>query len=575
MKRSCLLQTVCLTTVLAWSGMLRGEDAPVQREDIGRALEMYRWLVEHEEFSAAGKLVAEMQAIHPDDPQVQLIVENAQLRAAVREANRVLVDDEPQFMLDSAPSTHGEFTYDSRIAMPAPPEPFSPAIDWRRLGNIRGSAPVQPAESDIIQASGVAPQPPAEVLNLNVNWAELGELEEVLQDDPQPVAIAEARIHRTLSEPVDLHFDAVPLSEIMRHISEVGAFNVVIDEIGLEEAGVTSNLPVTINVDGVMLKSGLNLVLKPLSLNFMIEDEVLKITSHMRTLGDLSTRVYAVPDLVTPIPHRTPGSVQDKLEQMAEPATAEVEWLTELIMTTIDPDSWSHFGGQAIIHRHDSTLSLVIRQSEQAHDEIGDLLQNLRRLRDIQVTHAMQLLNVPVSDLDELGLSEEQDVQIVNADEQPQFETQVFGEGSPFDIVGMPSITLFNGQTGSVIDSERTLLFSSVSSPDRRTVRLNVAAPESLDAGDVMSAVHSAVVPDGAVALFLVSGAEDLRHEENVAAVLAITPRIQIQEEEEELLGPPMPPRLLNHVEENLPRLLVTPRIIIQEEEEELLLETP
>ncbi len=56
-----------------------------------------------------------------------------------------------------------------------------------------------------------------------------------------------------------------------------------------------------------MLKSALNLMLKPLELGYVIEDEVLKITNQLRQQGKLITRSYPVADLVVPLSNFQPN----------------------------------------------------------------------------------------------------------------------------------------------------------------------------------------------------------------------------------------------------------------------------
>src|SRR5947208_2019688 len=76
-----------------------------------------------------------------------------------------------------------------------------------------------------------------------------------------------------------------------------------VDFSGLESVGVSSDTPITISVDGIQFKSALNLMLEPLSLGYMIKDEVLQVTSKERQQGELVTRSYPVADLVIPIPN--------------------------------------------------------------------------------------------------------------------------------------------------------------------------------------------------------------------------------------------------------------------------------
>lgn len=534
MKRSFLLQTAWLTMVILWGGGVRGSDVPGQREDVGQAVDMYRWLVNHEEFSAAWKLAAELQANYPDDPRVQLIVENAQLRAAVREANRVLVEDEPAAAAAASPSP-SEMVPPWATFAGSPADPFGPDINWRDLGSIRGSAPV--FESEILQTSGVESEEPPRLLFDAVENRD--ELRRIRESSSEQELSSEARIWMALTRPVSMHFSEIPLSDVARYLSETCKVNVVIDHRALKEEGVTPDTLVTIAEDGIQARTALKQVLQPLHLDYVIEDEVIKITSHTRKLGGLITRVYAVSDLVTPIPHLTPGSERDNLQRMRDPLAAEFDELIDLITTTVDPESWSDVGGQGFVATHEGTLSLVIRQTRPAHEQISDLLRQVRRRHDVQVSHTLHLVSVPVSELQELGFADGR-IRILSADERSDYETKFLGEESPFDVQALPGITLFNCQTGRVTDSERTMLINSIASADRRSVRVNVAAPQTLEAGDVMAAVQTAEVPDGGVGLILLSDPMHLLNFGNGVEVLAVTPRIQVREEEEELLGLPV-----------------------------------
>jgi len=43
-------------------------------------------------------------------------------------------------------------------------------------------------------------------------------------------------------------------------------------------------------------------------------------------------------------------------------------------------------GGEGTIGQEENTLSLVIRQTSAVHEQIADLLTQLRKLQDLQVT---------------------------------------------------------------------------------------------------------------------------------------------------------------------------------------------
>ena len=206
------------------------------------------------------------------------------------------------------------------------------------------------------------------------------------------------------------------------------------------------------------LKSALNLILKPLDLDYAVEDEVLKITTSLRQQGEMKPKAYSVPDLVTPLVLKNPNSTfmpgtgygvggsngtftgsaggmfnvngrgglqNNGLAQVtagglpatdsflgAEPAmdggpssvNYEFDALTELITTTIEPETWIEFGGSGSITRNEQTFSLVIRQTQRVHDEIRDLLDQLRRLQDLQVTIEVRLVSVRDDFFERIGI---------------------------------------------------------------------------------------------------------------------------------------------------------------------------
>ena len=115
----------------------------------------------------------------------------------------------------------------------------------------------------------------------------------------------EKRIEQSLSKQVSLHFNKAKLGTVAKHIATVADINVVLDNLGLEDEAVSTDTPISIDVDGIMLKSALKLILRPLNLDYTIQDEVLKITSKMRQQGELEVRTYPVADLVIPIPNFT------------------------------------------------------------------------------------------------------------------------------------------------------------------------------------------------------------------------------------------------------------------------------
>lgn len=109
---------------------------------------------------------------------------------------------------------------------------------------------------------------------------------------------AEQRIFEELQKETEANFPDIPLSEVMTYFSELHNITILINSNDLGEDGLTVDEPVNVSLSGIKLKSALNIILKPIGLTYVIEDEVMKITTTAKAEEIYSTRVYPVADLV-------------------------------------------------------------------------------------------------------------------------------------------------------------------------------------------------------------------------------------------------------------------------------------
>lgn len=71
---------------------------------------------------------------------------------------------------------------------------------------------------------------------------------------------------------------------------------------------------------------------------------------------------------------------------------ANMHELRELLQTTTVPEDWEDVGGRGRISTYQKTLSLVVRQHEKGHQEICELLEQLRRENDVKVFVTVEVL---------------------------------------------------------------------------------------------------------------------------------------------------------------------------------------
>ena len=103
-------------------------------------------------------------------------------------------------------------------------------------------------------------------------------------------------------------------------------------------------------------------------------------------------------------------------------SNADFDSLIELITSTVDPESWQEVGGPGTISPYSTNHVLVVRQTQEVHEEIRDLLEQLRRLQDLQVTIEVRFITLNDDFFERIGVDFDMDI-----DDDIDREYQVFG----------------------------------------------------------------------------------------------------------------------------------------------------
>jgi hypothetical protein len=114
----------------------------------------------------------------------------------------------------------------------------------------------------------------------------------IRQEQTEPAVIAVDRSQRTiavlakLEEPISMSFaNETPLDDVLKYIKQATTtqtFNgipIYVDPLGLQEAGRSLTSTITIDLEGVPLKTTLRLLLKQLGLAYLVRDGRLVISS--------------------------------------------------------------------------------------------------------------------------------------------------------------------------------------------------------------------------------------------------------------------------------------------------------
>ena len=170
-----------------------------------------------------------------------------------------------------------------------------------------------------------------------------------------PVFAVRAKILRALESPTELDFVDTPLRDGLRYLSDYHDIRVQADERALTDDGVAMDTPVTLSLSGVTLESALNLLLKPLQLEYLIDDGALKITTRAQERLLLERETYPLRDLLDA------GFSPDELRAVLLASVRPLEWSASGVSLRIEP------GDQLAVRHHPS-----------AQRELAGTLEKLR-----------------------------------------------------------------------------------------------------------------------------------------------------------------------------------------------------
>jgi hypothetical protein len=108
----------------------------------------------------------------------------------------------------------------------------------------------------------------------------------------------EKKITAALKSPTQVDFIETPLQDVIDFLKDYHGIEIQIDTKALNDVGIDPTTPITKNLKGISLRSALKLMLRELELTYVVQDEVLLITTPEEAETRLSTKVYPVADLV-------------------------------------------------------------------------------------------------------------------------------------------------------------------------------------------------------------------------------------------------------------------------------------
>jgi hypothetical protein len=177
-----------------------------------------------------------------------------------------------------------------------------------------------------------------------------------------------AKITAALNSETQIDFHEAPLCDVVSFIRSSHDIPVVLDARAMDDVGLSADVPVTVALKGVSLRSALRLMLRDLELTYVVADGVLQFTTYEAAESQLLQHVYPVDDLADP----------DAV------GASRLSALSDLIMNTIDAHTWEAQGGLGSVVPMDHLGVLVISQTNDVHERIADLIVTLRRVREMK-----------------------------------------------------------------------------------------------------------------------------------------------------------------------------------------------
>ncbi|WP_169976121.1 type II secretory pathway, component PulD [Tautonia rosea] len=280
--------------------------------------------------------------------------------------------------------------------------------------------------------------------------------------DPMPYKEPETiEVEKKLNEPISINMPNGTIGEAVGFLRNYTGLNIVVDNVALQDEALTESTQINnLVLTNTKIKTVLSLMLEPLGLSYKIEDGVLVITTPQSKSRSFA-RVYQVADLVVAPPRNpkppmqtinqpnpvgqnnvnqagfTPEANGDSGGWTVEKQDPDVDFspLIQLITTSIAPGTWEikdpntgssvrtnyglgggGFGGdQGLGFGEDEppigsitpfflNLSLIIRHTSDVHDQVIDLLRQLRRLQDLQVSVEVRFITVNDSFAEFIGV---------------------------------------------------------------------------------------------------------------------------------------------------------------------------
>jgi hypothetical protein len=170
----------------------------------------------------------------------------------------------------------------------------------------------------------------------------------------------EAKLYDALKGPTTLEFAETPLSDVIDYLKDLHGIEIQLDSKSVGKVGAATDTPISETVKGVPLEAALQRILRKVNLGYVVQDDVLLITSASDAQVRLLPAVYALDE--------------EMLRRLGADARTppHAEAAVEKIVGSIAPQTWQRAGGRGTVaavswgKRH----ALVVNQTFGVQEQI-------------------------------------------------------------------------------------------------------------------------------------------------------------------------------------------------------------
>jgi general secretion pathway protein D len=281
-----------------------------------------------------------------------------------------------------------------------------------------------------------------ELLRYPQNWKELTEQRKRFEAGAMSESPKNRQTRELLQKTIArVNFSGIPFEEVLTFLRDVTSANIAPNWTVLGDMGITRDTEVTVerlmNVTGEnLLEVVLETVGGGIRLDYVIEDGIVKISTKDALAAKTSTQVYDIRDLIVPIPDFDGPAID--LADMGEGRTSGtggtggtsgggggglfgddddddddddedtlsrremIDRIINMIREKAPLDSWADQGGPGSIHEFGGQL--VVAQTSDIHQKIGDLIKMLREAKSLQVSIEARFVSVSTGFLNTIGV---------------------------------------------------------------------------------------------------------------------------------------------------------------------------